>query len=207
MGLADVVAALQAHRSDQIATIYSRRNPGVPTWGVHFGDMDKLAKRIRSDGEMAFALWEMKVLEPRVLALKILGPADLDGGRIDTWVEEIDLPILADMLAELVYWTPFTDARRAAWIQSRSEFIRRAGFCLVYLAASDPDNSISDDDLRGYLGQVERETHDSVNWARDDEHGSGRHRQAKRCALVRCGRHRAGAGTVNVFPATRQIAS
>jgi len=167
MELAEAIADLQAHRSDQIATIYSRRNPGVATWGVRFGDLDTLAKRIKADSEMAFALWDMKVLEPRILALKILDPVDLDERRIDTWVEEIDFPILADMLAGLVYWTPFADSRRAAWTESRREFIRRAGFSLVYVAASDPANPISDDELRAYLGQVERETHASANWGRE----------------------------------------
>lgn len=103
MKLADALADLKSHRSDQIAQIYSRRNPGVETWGVCFGDMNKLAKQIESESEIAFALWDVQVLEPRVLALKILDPAALDEGWIDARVEEIDFPILADLFSEAVY--------------------------------------------------------------------------------------------------------
>jgi len=197
MKLADALADLKSHRRDQIAQIYSRRSPGVETWGVCFGDMNKLAKQIKSDSEIAFALWDVQVLEPRVLALKILDPAALDEGRIDTRVEEIDFPILADLFSEAVYWTPVTDTRRAAWTQSRSEFIRRAGFCLDYLTASDPANPISDDGLRDYLGLCRsRDAPFGELGARDGEHGSRRHRQAKWCALSRCRRHgpKVGAG-------------
>src|SRR5690349_13130218 len=36
-----VIAQFQEVRSEQIATILARRNPGVLAWGVRFGDLDK----------------------------------------------------------------------------------------------------------------------------------------------------------------------
>jgi hypothetical protein len=161
------VAELEAARSEQIATIYSRRNPGVETWGVRYGDMEKLVKKIRKDSELARQLWAIGVVEPRIVACRIMRPEDLTEAEIDAWVKQVDWPSLADDFANLVYRTPFRDRKREEWTTSSDEFVRRAGFTLVYNTAADPKSGISDDELLGYLGRIEREIHDSPNWSRE----------------------------------------
>jgi 3-methyladenine DNA glycosylase AlkD len=161
------VAELEAARSEQIATIYSRRNPGAETWGVRFGDMEKLVKKIKKDSELALQLWAIGVVEPRIVACRIMRPEDLTEAEIDAWVKQVEWPSLADEFANLVYRTPFRDRKREEWTKSDDEFVRRAGFTLLYNTAADPKSGISDDELRGYLDQIEREIHDSPNWARE----------------------------------------
>jgi len=161
------VAELEAARSEQIATIYSRRNPGIETWGVRYGDMEKLVKKIRKDSDLARQLWAIGVVEPRIVACRIMRPDDLTEGEIDEWVGQVEWPSLADELANLVYRTPFRDRKREEWTESNAEFVRRAGFTLVYNAAADLKSEISDDELLGYLAQIEREIHASPNWSRE----------------------------------------
>jgi hypothetical protein len=163
----EVVAQLQGNRDEKIATIYGRRNPGAVAWGVRFGDMDTLIKRIKQDSELARALWATGVLEPRIVACRIMRPPDLTETETDQWVTEIDWPYLADVFANLVYKTPFADRKRVAWTQSRQEFVRRAGFMLVHNAAADLKSDITDDEFRAYLDQIGREIHDSPNWSRE----------------------------------------
>ena len=81
-------------------------------------------------------------------------PADLTEAEIDQWVREVNWPYLADEFANLVYKTNFADAKRVEWTRSDAEFVRRAGFTLVYDAAADRSNPISDAELRGYLAQI-----------------------------------------------------
>ncbi len=167
MDFDDAVAELEAARSEQIATIFSRRNPGAETWGVRYGDMEKLVKKIRKDSDLARQLWAIGVVEPRIVACRIMRPEDLTEAEIDEWVTQVDWPSLADEFANLVYRTPYRDMKREEWTKSNDEFVRRAGFTLVHNVAADPKSGISDDDLLGYLGQIEREIHQSPNWSRE----------------------------------------
>ena len=161
------IAALQAARDPKIATIYERRSPGTAVWGVRFGDMEKVVKAVRQDSDLARRLWATGVLEPRIVACRVMRPADLSEAEIDQWVREVSWPYLADELANLVYKTKFADAKRVEWTRSDDEFVRRAGFTLVYAAAADRANPISEAELRDYLAQIGREIHDSPNWARE----------------------------------------
>lgn len=165
-----VIAQFQAVRSEQIATILARRNPGVLAWGVKFGDLDKIIKPYKRSPErsaLARELWETDILEARSLALMLIEPQTLTEAEIDRWVGEVDYPYLADSLAGVVYKTPFREAKMSAWTQQPEEFVRRAGFSLVYNAAADPKNPTGDSVFAGYLDQIEREIHGSANWARE----------------------------------------
>jgi hypothetical protein len=163
----EAIAALRAASDPQIATIYARRAPGTEAWGVRYGDMDKLVKTIRKDSDLARQLWATGVLEPRIVACRIMRPEDLTEAEIDAWVDQINWPHLADEFANLVYKTPFAAKKREAWTRSDREFVRRAGFTLVYDAAADLKLDVSDADFHAYLGQIEREIHGSPNWSRE----------------------------------------
>lgn len=163
----EVIERFNEVRSEQVATVLRRRNPGVNAWGVRFGDIDATAKRIRRDSALARRLWESGILEARLLACRIVDPADLTEPEIDRWVGEIDFPTLADAVAGVVYRTRFAAAKRDAWTQSPKEYVRRAGFNLVYAFAADPGSDVSDERLRAYLDQIRAEIHASPNWARE----------------------------------------
>ncbi len=168
MTLADVMSEMEAVRSDTIATIYSRRNPAAKTMGVRFGDMAKIAKKIKKQTPLALELWGTGVAEPRILAIRAIDPADVTPELADRWVHEMDFPILADEFAGVVYQTPFAREKMESWTQSQDEYVRRAGFSLLFRFAADlKQQDLSDERFQEYLGQIEREIHDSPNWSRE----------------------------------------
>jgi 3-methyladenine DNA glycosylase AlkD len=167
MSLDEVLDAFRAVQSEQIATILARRNPGVNARGVKFGDIDKIARRIKRDSDLARQLWATGILEGRFLACRIVEPAALAEEEIDRWVEDLDYPYLADDFANVVYRTTFARARMVAWTRSPAEFVRRAGFTLVADFAADPKSDASDAELSAYLDLIRREIHDSPNWSRE----------------------------------------
>ncbi len=128
MSSTDVLDHFQSVCNDQIATIYSRRNPAVRTLGVRFGDIDKLAKKIKKDTPLAVELWETGILEARELACRIVEPAALTEDQIDRWVREIDYPTVADSFAGVVYKTPFARQKMETWTRSPDEFVRPRRF-------------------------------------------------------------------------------
>lgn len=168
MTFADVMSELEAVRSDNIATIYSRRNPAAKTMGVRFGDMAKIAKKIKKQTPLALELWETGIAEPRILAIRAIDPKDVTPELADRWARETDFPVIADEWAGVVYKTPYALEKMEAWTQSQDEFVRRAGFSLLFRFAADPkQQQVSDERFREYLGQIEREIHDSPNWSRE----------------------------------------
>lgn len=168
MTFADVMSDLEAVRSESIAIIFSRRNPAAKTMGVRFGDMAKIAKKIKKNTPLALELWETGIAEPRILAIRAIDPKDVTPELADRWVRETDFPIIADEWAGVVYKTPYALEKMEAWAQSQDEFVRRAGFSLLFRFAADPkQDQVSDERFREYLGQIEREIHDSPNWSRE----------------------------------------
>lgn len=165
--LPDVMARLDAARSDQIATIFSRRNPKAAVLGVRFGDLEKLAKTIKKQTPLALELWDTGLFETRILAVRAIDPADVTAELADKWVARIDLPTLADEWAGVVYQTPLAREKMAAWTASWDEYVRRAGFGLVYRFAADLTSDVTNEQLLAYLSQIEREIHQSPNWSRE----------------------------------------
>lgn len=165
--LAEVIGQLELARSEQIATIYSRRNPKAHVLGVRFGDLYKIAKKLKKQTALAFELWETGSFEARFLAVRAIDPADATPKLAERWVEQIDSPPLADELAGVVYNTPFAKEKMEAWTASWDEFVRRAGFGLVYRFAADLDSDLPTEQFLAYLDQIEREIHQSPNWSRE----------------------------------------
>ena len=169
MTCADVLALFDDLRSDQIATVMSRRNPQAYILGVRFGDLDRICKRIQRDSELARELWASGSFEARTVAVRIMDPTDLDASTIDAWVVQIDFPTLADEFANLVYRTASAanSTRMHRWTASDAEFVQRVGFALVMALASDATNAEPDASFLAYLEQIERDIHTSPNWARE----------------------------------------
>jgi 3-methyladenine DNA glycosylase AlkD len=167
MTSADVFAQFEQVRSDQIATIFSRRNPGSKVAGVRFGDIDKLTKKIKQDSDLAIELWDSGVMEARELACRIIEPERLTKTLAGKWVKQINFPVLADSFAGVVYNTPYALEKMTEWTQRDEEFVRRTGFCLVYRFAADPASDVDDKVFVEYLNQIESEIHESANWARE----------------------------------------
>lgn len=164
---ADVMSHFDTVRSDQIATIYSRRNPVAKVIGVRYGDMEKIARKAKQQTSLARQLWATGLFEARTIAIRAIDPADVTSELADRWVREIDFPTLADEWAGVVYTTPFAREKMESWTASEDEYVRRAGYSLVFRFAADPKSEMSDERLLAYLGQIEREIHESPNWARE----------------------------------------
>jgi 3-methyladenine DNA glycosylase AlkD len=165
--LATVMLKLEGYASDQIRTIYARRQPTANIIGVRFGDMAKIIRKIKRDTPSAIELWESGPFEARHIACEVIDPADVTEALIDAWVEQIDMPLLSDNLAGVVAQTPFAARKRQEWTARDDEFVRRAGYSLVHRAASDPTNPVTDVELLAYLQTIEAEIHGSANWARE----------------------------------------
>jgi hypothetical protein len=165
--LDEAMAALDAVRDEQIATIFARRNPGMVVWGIRYGDLEKIAKQITPNAELAAALWDTGVFEARTLALRVLPNGALTEAQIDAWVSDLNFPTLSDEFAGAVFHTPWARSKMDAWIEDERDFVKRAGYALLYGFAAEPDSGISREEWLAWLKRIEREIHQSPNWSRE----------------------------------------
>src|SRR5262245_47076012 len=75
MSLGDVMRALEEAGSEQARKTYTRHGATGPMFGVAFGTLGALQKRIRVDHDLALKLWDTGNVDARNLAMKIADPA------------------------------------------------------------------------------------------------------------------------------------
>jgi 3-methyladenine DNA glycosylase AlkD len=112
---------------------------GIPderAFGVAMRDMQAIAKAIGKDQALAEALWETGWYEARTVAVFLAEPARLARARADTWIADFDNWAICDTACfHLFDRTPWAWAAVPDWMAEREEFVRRAGFALVWALA------------------------------------------------------------------------
>ena len=84
--LKNTIADLKKLGSAQTKKIYLRHGATEPLFGVKFGDLTKLKKKLGTDHELAAELWETGNSDAMTLALMIADPKKMKSGDIDRWL-------------------------------------------------------------------------------------------------------------------------
>lgn len=105
---------------------------GDNQFGVKLGDVRKVAKKIKTDHELALKLWETGNLEARLVATLIIDPASLSAKELETLVRSVACAQVADWLnAYVVAKHPEKDALRQKWMKAGDPWLARAGWNLA----------------------------------------------------------------------------
>jgi 3-methyladenine DNA glycosylase AlkD len=130
---------------------------GAPNnqFGVKLGDIRALAKKIKTDHELALTLWETGNVEAQLLATLIIKPESLSADELDRLTRTVTFSHVADWLnAYVIAQHPETEALREKWMKSKERWTARAGWHLTAGRVSkDADNL----DLPGLLDRIEKE--------------------------------------------------
>lgn len=148
---------------------------GIPSdraFGVPVGAMQKLARRLGRNHELAVALWNTGWYEARMLASFVGEPARLTPAQMDRWCREFDNWAICDtMCFHLFDRTPHAWRKVEPWSGRREEFVKRAAFALL-ASLTAHDKQAGDEPFARSLALVERAATDernfvkkSVNWA------------------------------------------
>lgn len=155
MTLDDVLAQLEALGNDRMRTQNRRNGAGDNQYGVRMGDIRKVAKKIKTNHELALALWETGNIDARFLATLIIRPAELSAAEMDGMVRSVDFAHLADwLMSYVVKEHPEKEALRQAWMADGDPWAARAGWALTAgRAARSPEGL----DLPALLDRIEAE--------------------------------------------------
>ncbi len=162
----EAMAALEAAGTEQTRRTYIRHGAPEPLFGVKFGDLRPLAKRIGTDHALARALWASGNSDARLLACMVADPAAVSDAELDAWLEDIETYFLVDIfVAELASKAPGRQARAERWIASDRDRTAQAGWDLMNVVAMG-DEDVPDDYLEAQLDLIGERIGGYGNWTR-----------------------------------------
>lgn len=124
-------------------------------FGVKMGDIRAIAKKIKSDHELALQLWETGNADAQLLATLIMEPGSLSADEVDRLTRTVAFSYVADWLnGYVVSKHPEAEALRRKWMQDKDRWAARAGW---HLTASMVNKGADGLDLDGLLDRIERE--------------------------------------------------
>ncbi|MET9097039.1 DNA alkylation repair protein [Streptomyces cyaneofuscatus] len=134
--------------------------------GVHLGKLRALAKRLKTQQDLARELWATDDTAARLLAILVSRPKAYGRDELDTMLREARAPKVHDWLVNyVVKKSPHAEQLRLAWIEDPDPVVASAGWALTTeRVAKKPDGL----DLDGLLDTVEAEMKDApdrLQWA------------------------------------------
>ena len=124
-------------------------------FGVKLGDIRALAKKIKTDHELALELWDTGNVEAQLLATLILEPDSLSADELDKLTRTVTFSHVADWLnSYVVAKHPEKEALREKWMKSKERWTARAGWNLTASRVSSGADGL---DLSALLDRIEAE--------------------------------------------------
>ncbi|MFB8029426.1 DNA alkylation repair protein [Streptomyces sp. NPDC056465] len=134
--------------------------------GVNLGALRALAKRLRTQQDLACRLWETEDSAARLLALLICRPKAFGRDELDVMVREARTPKVHDWFVNyVVKKNPHAEEVRAAWSADPDPVVASAGWALTADRVTKEPGGL---DLEGLLDVIEAEMKDAperLQWA------------------------------------------
>jgi hypothetical protein len=120
MTLKETVKQLKALGTAKVRAQNAKSGAGDNQFGVSLGDIRGLAKKIRTNHELALSLWETGNVDAQFLATLLIQPQKLSADAMDRMVRSITFVRVADWLnSYVVRQHPDKEALRQTWMRLR----------------------------------------------------------------------------------------
>ena len=165
MTLDAIMDELRALGSEKVRDLNYRNGAGENQFGVKSGDLRVIAKRIKTNPELAAALWATGNLDAMLLAVLLMRPKDISAEDLETMVRAATFVPVADWLgAYVVKLHPEKETLRQRWMASDDPMAARAGWSLTAERIAKNPGGL---DPAALLDRIEREMGDAppvVQW-------------------------------------------
>jgi 3-methyladenine DNA glycosylase AlkD len=140
--------------------------PSDRAFGVAIGVMQRYAKELGRDHDLALGLWETGWYEARTVAAFVDEPEKVTAAQMDRWCRGFDSWGICDTVCfHLFDRSPHAWRKVTEWSRKRDEFGKRAAFALLACLALH-DKSASDARFRAALPLIERAASDDRNFVK-----------------------------------------
>jgi 3-methyladenine DNA glycosylase AlkD len=134
--------------------------------GVNLGKLRALAKRLKTQQDLACRLWETGDTAARLLAILICRPKAFGRDELDVMLREARTPKVHDWLVNyVVKKNPHSEVLRLAWSADPDPVVASAGWALTTERVAKQPEGL---DLEGLLDVIEAEMKDApdrLQWA------------------------------------------
>jgi 3-methyladenine DNA glycosylase AlkD len=161
--LAEVMTELDALADPNVREANEKRGDDH---GVNLGKVRQLAKRLKTQPELAARLWATDDTAARLLAILICRPKQYDADELDAMLRQTRAPKVQDWLVNyVVKKSPHAEELRLRWFSDPDPVVASAGWALTTdRVAKNPEVL----DLPALLDTVESEMKDApdrLQWA------------------------------------------
>lgn len=146
--------------------------PSHNALGVSVSDLQKEAKRIGRNHELAEALWQTNIYEARMMSSFLDEPEKVTSAQMDRWCKDFDSWAICDTVCfHLFDRVPHAYKKVAQWQSKKEEFVKRGAFALLACLALH-DKEADNEPFANGLQFIEAAASDErnfvkkgVNWA------------------------------------------
>lgn len=155
MTLDEALDQLKSLGNETVRTHNLKYGAGDNQFGVKHGDIRVLAKRIKTDHELAISLWETGNLDAQLLAILLIKPKTLPAKELDRMVKTVAFEHVADwFVSYIVKKHPDKETLRQQWLAADERWAARAGWSLTAERVVKSPEGL---DLPGLLDRIESE--------------------------------------------------
>jgi 3-methyladenine DNA glycosylase AlkD len=159
----ELMAELAALEDSRIRAVNEKRGDDH---GVNLGELRAVAKRLKTQQELARELWETGDTAARLLAMLICRPKAFERDELDVMLREARMPKVHDWLVNyVVKKSPHAEALRVAWFADPDPVVASAGWALTSERVAKKPEGL---DVSGLLDLIEAEMKDAsirLQWA------------------------------------------
>ena len=132
MTLKEILIELEALGSEKVRKQNTKAGAGDNQYGVKLGDLRKLAKKIKTNHDLALSLWETGNVDARFLAILLMTPNLLSTDQLDQIVRSMEFVRVADwMNSYVINHHPEKEKMRLEWLSSDHPMAARCGWSLT----------------------------------------------------------------------------
>ncbi|MEU9309378.1 DNA alkylation repair protein [Streptomyces sp. NPDC048256] len=161
--LAEVMAELAGLEDPKIRAVNEKHGDDH---GVNLGKLRALAKRLKTQQELAGRLWQTDDSSARLLAILICRPKGFERDELDAMLREARTPKVHDWLVNyVVKKSPHAEELRVVWSADPDPVVASAGWALTTERVARKPEGL---DLAGLLDVIEAELKDApdrLQWA------------------------------------------
>ena len=155
MTVKDTLAQLESLGNEKVRDHNKKNGAGDNQFGVRLGDIRKIAAKIKTNHQLAIALWDTGNIDAQLLAILLIKPQNLSRDEIDRMVRSVNFVHVADWLNSYVVKShPDKESLRQSWMKDGDPWAARAGWNLTSgRIAKNPEGL----DLPSLLDRIESE--------------------------------------------------
>jgi 3-methyladenine DNA glycosylase AlkD len=132
MTLDETLKQLKALGNEATRAHNTRWGAGDNQFGVKHGDIRVLAKKIKTNHDLAMSLWKTGNVDAQLLATLLIKPRTLSAQEVNRMVRSISFAHVADWLTSyIIKQHPDKETLRRMWMAADDRWASRAGWALT----------------------------------------------------------------------------